>query len=121
MGYEVLWETGGVVKRIFGQVTEPDLIDSVRKVEDDPRFDDIRFVINDFLAITGVTAQIPTIDEISAIDLAASWTNPRIRVAIVTTSPEITALATYYANSPMNTYPTKLFTSLEDARHWLKS
>lgn len=119
MSHEIIWESHGVVKRFFGEVTDHDMMQSVIETESDARFDDLRYTINDFLGITGFSFGLSEIDDIAIIDKGASMTNPRIRIAVVTTSPDIVKLATHYANSPMNAYPTKIFTSLADARAWL--
>lgn len=119
MSYEIIWESHGVIKRFVGEVTDLDMMKSVIDTESDARFDDLRYTINDFLAMTGFSFGLSEIDDIAVIDKGASMTNPRIRIAVVTTSPDIVKLATHYATSPMNAYPTKIFTSLADARAWI--
>lgn len=119
MSYEIIWEPRGVVKRYFGHVTSADMVQSVTDVEGNPRFDDLRYVINDFLAIDDISSSQKDVDDISVLDKGASFTNPQIRIAVVTTSPDVTALATAYAESSMNAYPTKIFASLSEARSWL--
>jgi hypothetical protein len=61
------------------------------------------------------------VDEIAAIDQAAALVNPKIRVAVVATAPEIIAAASQYADSPMNIYLTRIFSTPADARAWLGS
>lgn len=119
MSYEIIWARRGVIKRYFGHVTTDDLVQSVVDVEKDARFDSLRYCINDFLGITGISSSPQDIEDISALDKGASFSNPRIRIAVVTTSPEVVALATEYANSALNSYPTKIFSSLDDANAWL--
>lgn len=119
MSYEVIWESHGVIKRFFGEVTDLDMMKSVIDTESDARFDDLRYTINDFLGMTGFSFGLSEIDDIAVIDKGASMTNPRIRIAVVTTSPDIVNFATHYANSPLNAYPTRIFTSLVDARAWI--
>lgn len=119
MSYELIWETRGVVKRFYGELTGQDMVQSVVDVEADPRFDICRYVINDFLPLEGIAPVDNVIDYIAAIDSAAAETNPNIRIAVVTASPEIIALATQYANSPLNAYPTRIFATLAEARAWI--
>lgn len=119
MSYEIIWERRGVIKRYFGHVTTDDLVQSVVDVEKDARFDSLRYCINDFLGITGISSSPQDIEDISALDKGASFSNPRIMIAVVTTSPEVISLANEYANSALNSYPTKIFSSLDDARSWL--
>lgn len=121
MSYEIIWESHGVIKRFIGEVTDLDMMKSVIDTESDSRFDDLRYTINDFLEMTGFSFGLAEIDDIAIIDKGASMTNPRIRIAVVTTSPDIVNFAIHYANSPLNAYPTKIFTSLADARAWIAS
>ncbi len=119
MSYEIYWEPHGVIKRFFGHVTSDELVQSVVEIEKDARFDTLRYCINDFLGISGISSSTRDVEEISVIDKGASLTNPRINIAVVAISPDVLALASEYANSSLNAYPTKLFSSLDDARSWL--
>ena len=119
MSYEIIWESGGVIKRFFGHVDDVELMQAVVETEGSPRFDELRYVINDFLEVTGVSAGTGHVDEIAAIDQAASISNRNIRIAVVATHPEILALADHYARSPMNVYPTRIFSTMAEGRAWL--
>lgn len=120
MGYEVSWEQpNGVVKRHFGQVTGRELMAAVVETEADPRFDTLRYVINDFRDCTGLSASATEIEEIAAVDKAAAAINPNIRIAVVATLPDVVAAANAYANDPMATYTTRVFASMNEARSWL--
>jgi hypothetical protein len=46
----------------------------------------LSFVINDFLAIQGMNTSTQVVEEISPIDSGAAVSNPRIKMARVTTS-----------------------------------
>ena len=119
MGYEITWETRGACKRFFGHVTGAELMRSVEEIESDPRFDSVRYVVNDFLAVESFSVSEENVLTISAIDGAASITNPNIKVAIVATDDRVRAMAELYANSPLNTYPTRIFTNMDAARDWV--
>jgi len=120
MGYEIVWEPGGVVKRFFGYVSGGELMKAGLDTECDLRFDHLSYVINDFVACDGFSVPPGTVDEISAIDNAAAFSNSRIRIAVVATMPEIVAAAEQYAASPMNAYVTRIFSNTADARTWLE-
>jgi hypothetical protein len=119
MSYEIIWEPRGTVKRFFGRVTSHDMLQSVVDTESDTRFDDLLYVINDFRDIEELDLADTDIQEIAAIDNAASRTNPRIKIAVVTTHAEIIALTNQYASSPLNAYPIRIFPTLAEARSWL--
>ena len=118
MSYEIIWEPCGVIKRFFGHVTSHDLLQSVLEIEMDARFDELRYCINDFLGITGISSSPQDVEEIAVVDKGASLTNPRIKIAVVTTSPEVISLANEYANSSLNSYPTRIFSSRDEAGLW---
>ncbi len=119
MGYEVLWEARGVVKRFHGHVTREDMIDSVVMTESDSRFDTLRYVINDFLVVHSIGFTPADVLEIAALDMAASLSNPRIVVAVVTTLPEILELVPVYAAPDAQGFPTACFATMAEARHWV--
>lgn len=119
MSYELRWEPHGVIKRFYGEVTDHDVMQSVIDIESDMRFDAVRYVINDFLQCTGYAVSGETVDQIAVIDCGASHTNSHIRIAVVTTSPEVVALATRYAQSPVNRYPMRMFATMDEARTWV--
>ncbi len=119
MAYEIVWEPKGAVKRFFGHVSDTEVLQAGLDIECDRRFDQLSFVINDFLACDGFSVSEGTVEEISAIDNAAALSNPRIRIAVIATAPEIVAAAEQYAASPMNVYATRIFPNPADARKWL--
>ena len=119
MPYEIIWEPIGVIKRHFGKVTGDELLDAVQKTEGSPNFDSYRYVINDFLDCTEISVSKRETEIIAAIDNAASQTNKRIRIAIVAINPNVIDLATHYANDPLTPYPTKLFSTMKEARAWI--
>jgi hypothetical protein len=122
MGFNLIWHERGVTKRYFGALTGQDVLNSVQEVEADERFDDIRYVINDFTAIDSVALESfssDLIDLIAAIDKAAYSANPRIRIPIVTTNPDIERMSRHYADSDLNAYPTKIVATLDAAYAWL--
>ncbi|MEW6514796.1 MAG: hypothetical protein AB1443_12440 [Pseudomonadota bacterium] len=120
MGFEIVWEPpSGVIKRYFGQVTGRELLASVNDTEGDSRFDDLRYVINDFLDCAELEASSHEIEEIAAIDHSAASINPNIRIAIVAILPEVVAVANAYAHDPLNAYTTRVFRAMAEAKAWL--
>lgn len=121
MGYELIWEPRGVLKRFYGQVTDGDIAGSVARIHGDRRFDTLRYVINDYLDGTGHQIPLNAVEEIAAIDDAAAISNPHIRVALVAATPDFIELANQYAGATMKIYPTRIFSSLDEARSWLNA
>jgi hypothetical protein len=119
MPCEVTWELRGAYKKFVGHITDHDLVHSVTSVHENPRFDELRYVINDFLDIEGFDVAEDTVKYIAAIDKAAAHTNPHIKIAIVLTDVQAAMLAQHYTNSPWTVYPTRIFPSVEQARTWV--
>jgi hypothetical protein len=119
MGYELIWRGEGVVKRFFAHAAYDDLVRATLEVESDYRFDHIRWVLNDFLAVAGASVEADHIEEMAAIDKAASLSNSQIIIAIVAADPTIIAMARYYAYSALNAYETRIFSTLAEAYDWL--
>lgn len=88
MPYSNIWEKKGVVKKFQGVVTGGELLQSVIDVEEDPRFDEIHYVLNDFLEMDDLVLSEKEISQIASIDKAAAISNPGILIAIVISSEE---------------------------------
>lgn len=119
LGYELHWEDRGVVKRYFGQVTSEELLAPVIATEADERFDELRFVINDFLAAESVVFTQADIDAIAAHDMGAAATNPSIKVAVVAVQREVIDLVHRYIDAAARAYPTRIFSTMAEARAWV--
>lgn len=120
MSYTLHWEPDGVLIRFAGAVTIHDLLEASTAYEADHRFDTLHYVIADYTAITDCLATPDEIDDLWAIDRAASLTNRSIRKAIITTRPEVLALMRRYASAPDLAFPVRSFATLDDGRRWLK-
>lgn len=121
MGFELQWEHRGVVKRYFGQVSGAELIAPVVATEADERFDNLRYVINDFLDAKSVACTQAVIDEIASLDAGAAATNPNIRIAVVAVQPEVIEIVARYLKASAGAYPTRTFATMAEARAWAAS
>lgn len=121
MGYKLAWEPRGVVIRFFGQISINDLKKATIEYGSDARFDNLLHVIADYSQIAGCITRPADIEDIWAQDTGAKFSNPKIKKAIVTTSPEVIKLATYYKKELGSAFPVEIFTTEVDARAWLNS
>lgn len=119
MSYEITWEPFGVVKRFYACLTGDDLKQTGMQLHGDARFDEIRYVINDFLGVTEVAVTEADVEEINAIDNAASYSNRKLKLSVVATNERIVELARQYGNSPDNVHPFGTFSTIDAARKWL--
>ena len=120
MTCELNWEALGVHRKLIGQVRGAELLASVMEVEGDPRFDELRYTINDLSECEQLSVTREDVQHIAAVDYAASRSNPRIRVAVVGSMPQLRELIDLYSQTAQDAYPMRLFQTLEEARVWLR-
>lgn len=119
MPYEIHWEDRGQYRRFFGHTNDQELKESVHRTSSSPRFDELRYIILDLLDIEQYRISNPAfIEETAAFDSACSLSNPRIRIALVTTDPGIMTLARAYVAHPLAPYPLRICATLDSARDW---
>jgi hypothetical protein len=119
MGYTLSWEPRGVVLRFAGRVTISDILSASNAYQGNRWYDELLYVIADYSQITDCDARPTDIDDVWAVDYGAKRSNNKIKKAIVTTSPEVVALARRYAAAPDPAFPVKVFAKEADARAWL--
>ena len=123
MACEIVWEHRGVHKRLSGHVSAREFERSVETVQADPRFDEIRYVINDFSAVTGHGLDEQHLLELAAIQYGAQASNPQVRAVYVGLGgdPVLTQLLqSILIGSQRSVYRVALFETLPQARDWLQ-
>ena len=97
-------------------------------MQSDPRFDDLRYTLSNYLNIDGLEFDVDKITHIiskhAKINAAASLSNPHIKRAIVTTDETVIAFANLYiaeSESEKNAWQLNVFSNLADAQAWINS
>ena len=120
MPHELIWEPDGVHKRFWGTLSGGELALSVEAVAAHPDFDQLRFILNDFLDVDHHEIDAASLERILVSRLGSRLTNPRIRVMLVTTNTALFALSDVsQPGSFPATNETKGFATLLEARAWL--
>lgn len=120
MAFTNIWEPGGVCTRFSGFVTAAEYVRSAEEICADARFDDLRFVIKDLLAIDDHAIEPTASDAIGAIRYGARFTNPNIYLVLLTTDERLVPFAHPDAGSFLHgLYETHAFASDAAARRWL--
>jgi hypothetical protein len=120
MAFTNVWEPGGVCTRFTGFVTAEEYVRSAEEICADARFDNLRFVIKDLLAIDGHAIAPEASDSIAAIRYGARFTNPNIYLVLLTTDERLVPFAHPKSDSFLHgLYETHAFPSDAAARHWL--
>ena len=111
------WEPRGVVRTMTGEIGTDELLESVADLQNDPRFDQLRFVVEDFSPVEALHLDQAGLDMVIATTIGAAFSNPHIRVAVVAPAPPVRSLARQFAeHSP---YVTQIFQTLAAARGWI--
>lgn len=122
MAYELVWEPDGVLKRFSGTVAADEFLRSVKQVQGDSRFDDMRYIISDFSAALADKIGDDVLTELSAMHYGAYASNPNCRIAFVTTDPAFAERIRRILLSPdMRSYHVEVSPSVTEARDWLDS
>lgn len=123
MPCETIWENKGVLKRLSGHVSADEFVHSVETIQADPRFDDIRYVINDFSQVSSHELGADLLQELAAIQYGAQASNPQLRAVYVGLGgdPELAQLLqSILISSKRSVYRVALFETLPQARDWLQ-
>jgi len=122
MAFGLKWEPSGVVIKFCGQVTIFDLVHATEIIDSDERFCDLQYILADYSDIESSSIQPFEMEAVWALDHVAGVTNDRIKKAVVTTSPEVVALARQYAAAyGSGGFEVKTFEKRHLARAWLAS
>lgn len=121
------WEEKGIHRRYSGVVALTEVIDNSLQLQGHPKFDDLRYIIADFLDIDQAVFDAETFQEQiethAHINAVAAKSNPHIRIAVIATDETTQALTEFYqlqAKSGIMPWEMRLFHSLDDARSWLQ-
>jgi len=121
MPYEISWEPRGVRRHYHGVVTAGEFLESITRVQSDPRFDTIAYSILDTLDVTGTDVSDFDVKAVAAHSIGALSSNPAVKVALVVSDPELMALATIFLSPPYTSYPADVVASREELAEWMKA
>lgn len=119
MPYTMEWEPKGVFKKFTGTCSWSEYAQSQEDVLGDARLDDIRYIINDLLSVESYSITADEAQYSAAITRGASMSNPKVKIAFVTTDSRIAILV--MAVRTLTPYQVKTFPSVEAARVWCSS
>src|SRR5690349_9991092 len=110
---ELIWETSGVLRRLTGEVTADQLDESARRLQGDPRIDDLRYIVHDFSAATHVAVSQDDVEFMAVRASVALQRNPRVRIAFVGNHPVVHALVAAFNDLGMSTHRCRQFDTLD--------
>ena len=119
MAFELIWEQRGVYRRYFGDVTIAERKRSFERICADPRFDDLRYTITDYLHVDSYEITDEATEEIAALHVGPLQSNPSILITAVVTDDRIIAAIRYFIALKFTEQPYEIFPTLEGARSWI--
>ena len=119
MPYRLTWERDGLYRQYHGDVTIAERRASFDAICSDPRFDNLRYVITDYLEVTTYEVTTTATAEIAALHIGPLITNPRLVIAAVAVRPDVLAAIRDFIGHGFTTNPYRVFSTLEEARRWV--
>ena len=121
MPYENIWEHRGVLRTYHGDIISGEILNSNASIQSDPRFSDIRYILNDFSKIRSCEASIEDINAIAAIDYGSSQARHiPSKIAIVASNESLLKwIQIYFEKMKNSPYIFKLFDTTEEAYRWV--
>lgn len=118
MPYTLEWEPRGVYWEYSGDVSGAEIIEASTAIYGDPRFDDLKYKLVNFLNISNLDVRKMDVEIIASQHKAASLSNPHIKTAIVISEPA-PLLGVFIAQLSKSPWEVKAFESLAEARAWV--
>lgn len=79
------WQEKGLYRKFTDTVNGDEILGDNLKLQGDARFDNIRYVINDFTKVVDFNFTDLDVHKISVTDKVASISNPKIKIALIST------------------------------------
>jgi hypothetical protein len=111
---------GLTLTRYAGDCTEADVAAAVRDGQALERFATVRWSIHDFSACTSFRFDLHQAQEIALRDFVAARRNPALRIAAVTTRPDVSAFVWTYIATDVSRYPVIVLPTRAAALEWLE-
>ena len=120
MSHTTTWESNGVYRKFNGLVTGEEILESNFKLQTDPRFGAINYIMNDFTKVTEHSVTLADTNAYAITDEIAANKKPNIKIAIVVTKKDLFDLADTYCDlMKAMKFDAKIFKTTEQARHWV--
>lgn len=122
MPYTNTWEAAGLYRKFTGTISGEEILESNFELHQHPNFQTIRYVINDFTAVTGHSIDTAHTKVLASTDEIIANTKDQLKIAIVVTQEPLIALANHYREEMIgNRFECDIFQTLEDAREWINN
>jgi len=117
MTYAIHWGADALLITYTEKTTYAEFMEVVQKIHASPDFKRVRRVIHDLHA-TEIDVTDANISYLAAHELGARFTNPHVKLALVTSHPSMHHLANEFHK--LTNLDVSIFEHLDDATHWSK-
>jgi hypothetical protein len=125
--YQLTWEaSGGLLRTYSGTVGWAEMNESIAKVHGDPRYEDLRYVINDFTQCDSLDITRDQLEDIAARVSGAEYSHKQrkilkhFRTAYVVTTPTVRDTVVAFFEAIIVDTPVNIFETLPEARAWIQ-
>lgn len=114
------WEERGLYREFSGIIDGEEIWGANLALHGDQRFDQIKYVLNNFADIEGFEIRDVDVDAIVVVDKTASISKPVLSIIIVVGLTPLRDLAiTYQQKMKDSSYYCEIFSNITDARTWI--
>ena len=118
MPFTLEWTQRGVIKRFHGHLSGYDLVASAEAVGSDPRYDRLRFILNDFTAIGSHAIDAADIEHYASLRIGAALHNRHVLSPFVAQGNPGEHIARCLQTPDYeNGHPVETFPDLDSALH----
>lgn len=117
MAYSISWEKRGPFITYQGRVTFEEFMGAVTSVHSHPDYAVFQHVIHDMTGTLEFDFSGVDMTTIVSHELGARFTNPRVRIAVVTLDPLMAQYTETFAK--FTQVPISLMATVEQAREWV--
>ena len=119
MSHQLKWESKGVYWKYSGHVSGEEVIDASTIIYGDPRFDNLRYKLVDFLDVELFEMTETDMLKIAAQHNVAIISNPRIKNALIYNSHTKSLTEKFCDFFKDSSWDVRAFQNLNEANNWL--
>ena len=119
MPCDITREPRGVWRHFHGRMSDADLLRSIELVHGDPRFDELRYSLNDFLDVSVSDVDADALVQGAARAIGATLSNTRLVMLMIVSDPAIRETVRRFTGPPLSSFRAEFFETREQARDWI--
>lgn len=122
MSHRYVWEGKGLHRYFSGEISGDEILESNFELHEHSKFEEIKYIINDFLEVTGYDIKMSHTKSYASSDSIISRTKGLLYIAIVVNQSGLHELAKNYQQQMKDQmFKCEIFDNVTDAQHWVAS